>query len=385
MDLTPEHIARLRLIRTRGVGPVGFASLMEICGDAQTAVARLPDLCRERKRKVLTPPTEREVMKEIKAVEKLGGQFIFLGEDNYPPLLAHIKDAPPVLTVLGDVHALHKPQVAIVGNRNASTNGVHVTYEMAEGLTQAGYAITSGLARGVDTAAHKAALASGGLTIAVVAGGIDFIYPKENQELYGRIVQHGGAIVAEAPFGTKPEARHFPRRNRIISGLSLGVLVTESNRHSGSLITSRCAGEQGREVMAVPGNPKDPRAAGPNHLIKQGAAMVGTVEDVIDTLPALENMESFTPASTFSYTREGTTRFSFDEDLLESELDENTDNEASDIRQQVLSALSPTPVATDTLAEMLNVPKEELIITLTELDIEGQISQHPGGMVAKRA
>jgi DNA processing protein len=286
MQLTPEQLATFRLARTNGVGPVTFLSLLEKCESAAKAVEQLPALCKQSKRKMLTPPTQQDIQAELDQISNAGGHIVCYGDDVYPEWLANTSNPPIALTVLGDPAWLSKPQIAIVGNRNASAAGANYTANLAEELTAAGFTITSGLARGVDTAAHKGALKLGA-TIAVLAGGADFIYPPENKELYEQIKAEG-CIVSEQPWDMQPTNRHFPRRNRIIAGLSLATLVTEASRHSGSLITAQDAGEFGRDVFAVPGSPQDPRAAGPNHLLKQGAIPLTEVDDILNVISPLQ-------------------------------------------------------------------------------------------------
>jgi len=263
-----ERAAWLRLIRIENVGPVTFRHLLRRYGTAAKALGALPDLARRggRRRPVVIPPAA-EIAAELDAIDSLGARAIALCEPEYPPSLRAIEDAPPLLLCLGHVHLLRKPAVAIVGARNASANGRRLAERIASDLATQGLVVVSGLARGIDAAAHGGALEGG--TIAVMAGGPDVFYPEENVGLY-REIDERGAIVGEMPPGTVPQARHFPRRNRLVSGLALGTLVVEAAPRSGSLITARLALEQGREVMAVPGSPLDPRARGCNDLLRQG-------------------------------------------------------------------------------------------------------------------
>ena len=249
----------LRLIRSENVGPVAFFQLVRRYRTAAEAIAAIPDLARRAGKKSIRVASIMEAEREIADLAKAGGRFVGCGEPDYPPLLAEIEDAPPLLAVRGFPHIWKRPCLAIVGARNASINGQKFARMLAEELGQAGLAIVSGLARGIDTAAHQGSLATG--TVAVMAGGIDVVYPAENAALYGRIVE-SGAAVSEIRFGETPQARHFPRRNRIVSGMALGTLVVEAALRSGSLITARLAGEQGREVLAVPGSRSTPVPAG---------------------------------------------------------------------------------------------------------------------------
>lgn len=277
-----QRIDWLRLIRTPSVGPRSFIELIERFGSPAEAISELPDIARRAKgkRRLVAPPPE-DIHAELERLHAAGGRMVALCEPDYPAPLAAIADPPPVLFVRGDTGILQRPSVAIVGARNASSNGRRFAEELATDLGKAGYVVVSGLARGIDGAAHRGALATG--TAAAVAGGIDVVYPPEHEELQRRIGETG-AVVSDQPVGTQPTARHFPARNRLISGLAGGVLVVEAARKSGSLITARLALEQGREVFAVPGSPRDPRCRGTNDLIRQGAVLTESADDVIDIL-----------------------------------------------------------------------------------------------------
>ena len=279
-------LAALRLARSRTIGPSLWRRLVERFGDPQSALQALPDLAkRGGKREALEICTLDAAEAELEALRALGGRMLVLGEGDYPMALAAIADPPPILAVLGEIELLHRNSIGIVGARNASLNGRRIAGELADGLGAQGLVVVSGLARGIDTAAHQAALASG--TIACVAGGIDQIYPAENEQLY-RDIAGQGAIVAEAPLGAAPTARHFPRRNRVIAGLSLGTVVVEASLGSGSLITARLALEQDRDVFAVPGSPLDPRCRGSNDLLRQGAHLVENAADVMENLTPID-------------------------------------------------------------------------------------------------
>ncbi len=288
-QLTPhltetDRIDRLRLIRSDNVGPRTFRSLLNHFGDARTALERLPDLARRggaaRSGRICS---EEEARAELAAARRIGVTLVAPGEAAYPPRLATLDDAPPLLGVRGAPDVLMRPMIAIVGSRNASGAGLKFAGQLARDLGDAGFVVISGLARGIDQAAHRATIESG--TVAVLAGGHDRIYPPEHEDLLAALLDHGGAI-SEMPLGHVPRARDFPRRNRLISGASLGVVVIEAAHRSGSLITARMAAEQGREVFAVPGSPLDPRAAGTNDLIKQGATLVTEAADVINAVAA---------------------------------------------------------------------------------------------------
>ncbi len=277
-----ERLDWLRLIRSENVGPVTFFELMRHFGSAGDALQALPDLARRGGRRgSLRVGSRAAAEREVDALRAVGARFVALGEPGYPPPLAAIADPPPLHSMIGHDHLLNKRIVAIVGARNASASGNRFARQIAGDLGAADYVVASGLARGIDTNAHEGAFATG--TVAVVAGGVDVVYPPENEDLYARIVE-GGVVIAEMPPGTVPQGRHFPRRNRIIAGVSLGTVVIEAAQRSGSLITARLAGEQGRDVFAVPGSPLDPRCRGSNNLIRQGAVLTVSAADIIEVL-----------------------------------------------------------------------------------------------------
>src|SRR5712671_6708421 len=283
-----DRIDRLRLIRSDNIGPRTFRSLMDHCGSASAALERLPDMVRRggaaRMGRICS---EEDAYAELAAGKRLGVNLLAPGEAGYPPRLAMLDDAPPLLGVRGAFEVLMRPMIAVVGSRNASGAGLKFAGTLARDLGDAGFVIASGLARGIDQAAHRASIESG--TVAVLAGGHDRIYPPEHEDLLATIIGNGGAAISEMPMGHVPRARDFPRRNRLISGAALGVVVVEAAHRSGSLITARIAAEQGREVFAVPGSPLDPRAAGTNDLIKQGATLVTEAADVINAVgPIME-------------------------------------------------------------------------------------------------
>ena len=278
-----DDFNRLRLTRTESVGPVTYRRLLDRFPDPAEALAALPDLARMGGRSApLRVPAEGEVEREFTALTRLGGKFLFLGTPDYPEYLAELPDAPPVLAVLGDVEFLSARSIGIVGARNASGGGLRFTEQLASELAES-LVVVSGLARGIDAAAHEGAMRTG-KTVAVIAGGLDVPYPPENGQLQQRIAE-AGAVVAEAPLGTAPVAKHFPKRNRIIAGLTLGLVVIEAAARSGSLLTARLANEAGREIFAVPGGPLDPRSKGGNELIRQGAHLTESAADVFSALP----------------------------------------------------------------------------------------------------
>jgi DNA processing protein len=358
-----DRLDRLRLIRSENVGPVTYRLLLARFGSAGAALDALPALARRGGARSPRIATRADAERETAAVARLGGRLVFDGEPDYPAPLAATEGAPPLLTVLGGADALLRPTIAMVGSRNASAAGRGFTRQLARDLGQAGFVIASGLARGIDAAAHEAALATG--TIAVLAGGVERVYPPENVPLLERIVAEGGAAVSEMPFRWEARARDFPRRNRIVSGLSLGVVVVEAAERSGSLITARLAGEQGREVFAVPGSPVDPRAAGTNRLLKEGATLVTEAADVIDAARALSGRAP-EPAPLAFLAPDALSR------------DEPPDGE----RASVLDALGPAPVALDALVRETGVSPAAVALVLVELELAGRLERHAGGRVS---
>ncbi len=354
----------LRLIRSQNIGPRTFRALLNHCGGARAAIEALPALAR-RGGGTVTPKicSRAEAEREIEAAEQCGAEFIALGEADYPRRLQAIDDAPPLIAVRGNRAALALPAVAVVGSRNASAAGLKLTERIARGLGEAGFATVSGLARGIDAAAHRASLEKSG-TIAVLAGGLDRLYPPEHGELAEDILA-AGVLLTEMPFGWEPRARDFPRRNRLISGLALGVVIVEAAKRSGSLITARLALEQGREVFAVPGSPLDPRAEGTNGLLKQGATPVTEAADIISVLQPIigASLPVREPDSA-------------DEARAE-------DGEpAADERARLLSLLSPAPVSVDDLIRLSKTSPRVVRIVLLELEIAGRLEHHGGGLVS---
>jgi len=361
-----ERLARLRLIRTENVGPVTFQHLLARFGSAAEALERLPDLARRggRKKKLAIPATA-EIEKEIAENERQGARLIVIGEPDYPALLAQIEGAPAALSVMGHPHLFLEPAISIVGARNASGNALRFTERIARDLGAHGVVIASGLARGIDTAAHQGSLESG--TIAVVAGGADIVYPPENEALRARIVAEG-ALVAEAPVGTRPLARHFPARNRIISGLTRATLVVEAAKRSGSLITARFAADQGREVCAVPGSPMDPRCAGSNALLRDGAHLIERAEDLMTLL--LEGGIREEPVSPEEYSLAGEA----------PQIMEEIDDAA---RASVLALLDATPLPVDEIIRRCQLSPPVVLTILLEAELAGEAERHPGNNVAR--
>ncbi len=362
-----ERLARLRLIRTENVGPVTFQHLLARFGSAQAALEHLPDLARRGGRRAkLKIPTPADIEKEIAANEAAGARLLVTGEPDFPSMLSQIEGAPAAVSLLGHPHLFLEPSISIVGARNASGNAVRFTEKLARDLGAHGIVVVSGLARGIDTAAHTGSLETG--TIAVVAGGADVIYPPENAALHARIAAEG-ALIAEAPIGTRPLARHFPARNRIIAGLTRATLVVEAAKRSGSLITARFAADQGREVCAVPGSPMDPRCAGSNGLLRDGAHLIERSDDVMSLLlrggvredPVLSDLFSisdFIPQPT-------------------GDIDEKA-------RTQVLTILDATPLAVDEIIRQCQLSPPVVLTILLEAELAGEAERHPGNRVARR-
>jgi DNA processing protein len=355
-----ERIDWLRLIRSDNVGPRTFRSLLRHFGSAKVALERLPDLARRggaaRPGRICS---EEDARAELVASRRIGVHLLASGEDGYPPRLAELEDAPPLLGVRGLGDVLMRPIIAVVGSRNASGAGLKFAGTLSRDLGEAGFVIASGLARGIDQAAHRASLASG--TIAVLAGGHDKIYPPEHEDLLAALIESGGAAISEMPLGHVPRARDFPRRNRLISGVALGVVVVEAAHRSGSLITARIAAEQGREVFAVPGSPLDPRAAGTNDLIKQGATLTTEAADVIHAVePIMERPLAL---------REP------DDDPLAAE-------PAASERARIIDLLGPAPVLLDDLIRMAGASPATVRTVLLELELAGRLERHGGGLVS---
>ena len=362
-----ERLDWLRLIRTDNIGPITFYQLIENFGSAGEALKALPEMSkRGGRKKPLIAPDEKLIEKEYKALQKMGGQIITAMDESYPLALSAIDDAPPVLSIRGNAALLNKSCVGIVGARNASINGKKFAYKIAGELGQRNQIVVSGLARGIDTSAHEGALETG--TIAVVAGGIDVVYPEENQKLYDEICEKG-LIVAESALGAKPYAAAFPRRNRIVSGISKGIVVVEATQRSGSLITARMAGEQGRYVFAVPGSPLDPRASGPNHLIREGATLVRGADDVMEILM---NFGGNTLREPFP------TQHKF---YTPTSVPANEDTPPEDIQERVLSHLSFSSISVDELLRACHLTISALQTTLLELELAGRIKRLPGNRI----
>ena len=354
-----DAIARLRLIRTAQVGPVTYAQLIARYGSADAAIAALPALAARGGGKPPIIATRAVVERERATVDRLGARYLFSDEPDYPILLAHLADAPPALILRGDTRLLSRTPVAMVGARNASAAACRFARQLAAELGREQVVVVSGLARGIDTAAHVGSLETG--TIGVIAGGIDIAYPPENAALQERIASEG-LLLAEQPPGTEPRARHFPYRNRIIAGLALGTVVVEAAPRSGSLITARLAGELGREVMAVPGSPLDPRSQGCNGLIRDGATLVQSAADVLETIRPIDERMVNSPHTGFQPAPPA---------------------DASDAdRREMIRLLGPVPVAIDELIRQSGCSPAIVQTVLLELELAGRLERHAGGRVA---
>lgn len=365
-----ERIACLRLIRSDNVGPVTFRELINHYGGATRALEALPELAaRGGNKRCIRIATKAEAERELERARRTGAKPIFTIEPGYPPALAAIEAPPPMLYVRGNAGLLTRPAVAVVGSRQASAAGHKLTRQFAHGLGHAGYVVVSGLARGIDAAAHEAALDTG--TVAVVAGGVDIVYPPENTILTQAIAENG-AIVSDMPPGFQPRAKDFPRRNRIISGIALGILVVEAARRSGTLVTARLAGEQGREVFAVPGHPLDPRAEGTNGLLKRGATLVTEPADIIEALSPLSGLS---PDAAFA-DQHPAQSWDAPPPLPPPLLDDSD-------RARVLEALGASPVDIDALVRATGLDTRALNVVLIELDLAGRIVRHGAGLVSR--
>jgi DNA processing protein len=360
-----ERIDWLRLIRTDNIGPITFFQILERYGSAQAAIEAIPGLSvRGGRSKPLRPIPKAAAEREIERIDALGARLVAWPEADYPPLLAEIYDPPPLITMLGHSHLLQKETIAVVGARNASVAGRRFARRIAAELGARGRLVASGLARGIDTAAHEASLDSG--TIAVVAGGIDVVYPEENRGLYEAIAERG-IVIAESPLSAVPRPRDFPRRNRLIAGIARGTIIVEAAARSGSLITARLALEQGREVFAVPGSPLDPRARGCNGLIRQGAILTESADDVIEALEALRS----TPLEERK-----------SPEYVAPPAPPLNDLELAAAREDILTGLGATSVTVDELVRECQFSHAVVSIVLLELELANRLDRQPGNRVS---
>lgn len=371
-SLTDEQrIAWLRLARSERVGVRTFHNFINRFGSAQAALDALPDIItRAGGAAIPTIFTENDAEQELNEAARHGIRHVAFGEPSYPSLLRNIDDAPPFLLIQGTVDFESHPQVAIVGSRNASITGQKMANQIARDLSEAGYLTISGLARGIDTAAHKASLDKG--TVAVIAGGHLKLYPAENKDLARKIIDHGGAIISESPPAFVPRGKDFPRRNRIISGMSLGVVIIEAARRSGSLITARLANEQGRQVFAVPGSPLDPRAEGTNDLIRNGATLIRSAEDILEDLrPTISNNSASDQPDQSPFRLEA-----------RSDDDFTVDHIPEDAHGLIINGLSASPVHIDDIIRFTDLPAAVVISTLCELEVSNRIIRQEGNTFA---
>jgi len=358
----------LRLIRSENVGPTTFWKLINHYGSAADALSAIPDLARQggRTRRIKIC-SEHDIDREFRQAKKLGAQFICAADQLYPLSLKSIPAAPPVICIRGDTRLLNKQPIAIVGARNASASGRKLAERIAKDLGHAGFTIVSGLARGIDTAAHRGSLDGG--TIAVLAGRVDRPYPPENTELY-KTISDCGLIVSEQPATYTAQARDFPKRNRIVSGLSLGVVIVEASLRSGSLITANFAADQGREVFAVPGSPLDPRARGPNRLIRDGAILVETADDILQALKSTRIGTSEPVPSSQTWP-------------VETHLANENMDDLPNARQKLEDLLGPTPTTVDDLIRLGDCKPATVHRILLELELAGRLERHQGGRVSR--
>ncbi|MBT3914890.1 MAG: DNA-protecting protein DprA [Rhodospirillaceae bacterium] len=354
----------LRLIRSERVGPITFYKLLEQFGTAEAALKALPDLAKSGGARRFKICSLGDAEAEIEQITAVGATLVARGESDYPPLLARIEDAPPLIFVLGHSHLLRKKAIGIVGTRNASLNGHRIASSFAATFGEAGYLVSSGMARGIDGSAHEGALNTG--TVAVLAGGVDVVYPKENQKLYERIVETG-VVISEMPVGTVPQARHFPRRNRIISGAARAIVVIEAAKRSGSLITARMAAEQNREVFAVPGSPLDPRAKGTNELIRQGAHLAESAEEIIQILYE-QFMSPLSEPEPF--------------EIKQQNKPQPDPDKINSARREVKNILNTSPVSVDEIIRQCHMSPAVVSTILLEIELAGRLERHPGNQVS---
>ena len=360
-----ERLNWLRLTQTENVGPVTFQQLISAYKTATAAIDALPELSRHGgMRKAIKVYSTEAATQDMARAKDIGAFFVAIGEVGYPPDLAHVPSPPPMLCISGKIELADMKSVAIVGARNASALGMKFARQLAHGLCEAGFLVVSGLARGIDTAAHEASVNA--QTAAVLAGGLDHFYPPENEKLQRAIGQRG-LLISEMLPGTAPKAEHFPRRNRIISGMAKAVIIVEAAMRSGSLITARFAAEQGREVFAVPGSPLDPRCEGTNKLIKDGANILTSIDDVLQALNASRYVETG--------------------QLFETEVanPSSPTNITHAEREHVAQLLSPSPIETDDLIRESGLPAEQIITILLELELAGRAMRHAGGRISSAA
>jgi DNA processing protein len=357
-----ERLSWLQLIRSENVGAITFHRLLSHYASASLALEALPELAQRGGKRAIRVCPRRQAEAEMDGLAQIGGSLLACVEAPYPPSLASLEGAPPLLATLGHTHLLTRPAIAMVGARNASLNGRKLAHRFAKDLSDAGYLVVSGLARGIDRACHEGSLAQA--TAGVMAGGVDVIYPPQNKDIYAKIKDQG-LLLSEIQLAVEPQARHFPRRNRIISGLASGTLVVEAALRSGSLITARLANEQGREVFAIPGSPLDPRARGGNSLLKQGATLVEQPDDVLSVL------------ADFTLPAREPDRAPFDGPSINP-----SDPSLAEARRLLSDLLGPTPLALDDLQRHTQLPPALLSFLLLELELAGRLERHSGNRLS---
>ncbi|WP_108810078.1 DNA-processing protein DprA [Sphingorhabdus sp. Alg231-15] len=365
-----DKFDRLRLIRSANIGPVSYRQLIRRFGSASNALEMIPELASRGGSRAPRLADKTNIEEEMHAVEKLGARYLFLGDADYPYLLAELSNAPPAIIYRGNLSLFKKPMIAIVGARNASAAACRFARDLANGLISEGISVVSGLARGIDTAAHQGSVARS--AVAVIAGGIDIHYPPENEQLQQQIARDG-LLLAEQPPGTEPKARHFPYRNRIIAGVSCGTVVVEAAPKSGSLITARLAAETGRHVMAVPGSPLDPRSNGCNGLIRDGATLIQSVDDVIELISHFDDRAAGTdiPGDRLETSDHATK-------LQRSSAADINDKE----RHTLIALLGMTPVSVDELVRQSELSAASVQMALLELELAGRLTRHAGARVS---
>ncbi|UVC11387.1 DNA-protecting protein DprA [Rhizobium sp. TH2] len=362
-----QRLAWLRLIRSDNVGPATFRDLINHFGSAEMALEALPELSRRGgSTRPVRVATRDEALTELDFAQRFGARFVGIGEPDYPSALRQVEGAPPLIAIKGKATILRQPSIAMVGARNCSVSGAKFAAMLAREIGRAGYSVVSGFARGVDSAAHRASLDTG--TVAVLAGGLDKPYPPENEPLLAEFEASSGLLLSEMPFGWEPRAKDFPRRNRLIAGIGLGLVVIEAAARSGSLITARYAANFGRLVFAVPGSPLDPRSEGANGLIKDGASLVTNANDIIEAMAPVSRIDLFSPQQVSEPIYEDDKPIALPPSERERDL--------------IVDALGPTPAEIDDIIRHTGLPAQSVYLVLLELDLAGRLHRHAGGMVS---
>jgi DNA processing protein len=362
-----QRLAWLRLIRSDNVGPATFRDLINHFGSAEMALEALPELSRRGgSTRPVRVASREEALSELDIAQRFGARFVGIGEPDYPSALRQVEGAPPLIAIKGKGPVLRQPSIAMVGARNCSVSGAKFVAMLSREIGRAGYSVVSGFARGIDSAAHRASLDTG--TIAVLAGGLDKPYPPENEPLLAEFEASNGLLLSEMPFGWEPRAKDFPRRNRLIAGIGLGLVVIEAAARSGSLITARYAANFGRLVFAVPGSPLDPRSEGANGLIKDGASLITNANDIIEAMAPVSRIDLFSPQQVSEPIYEDDKPLS----LPPSERE----------RDRIVDALGPTPAEIDDIIRHTGLPAQSVYLVLLELDLAGRLHRHAGGMVS---